>query len=354
VQTGDIAKSNGRLRAYSQTLNDAGLAISKLFPKGTLLITIAANIGDVAIAEIDVACPDSLIGINCSKDLDTTFLLYYLQAKKSELSRYAPESAQKNINLTTLINLGIPLPSPPEQRRIAEIFSCWDRAIERSQKIIALEQHLRNELLQKLLAGTVRFKEFGQPARGKNDCPKGWTVGKLSDDIMLISGQHIRAHDYSDQPQGIPYLTGPADFPNNKIVTTKYTEHPKAICKTGDILVTVKGAGAGKSIVADSEYCISRQLMAIRPRKWWPLFVFFKIQSIEQKYSNNSAGLIPGISRDEIFDTSILVAPLPEQRRIAGVLSCWDSSIEKNTFLIENYQKQKNGLIKKVFSGKWS
>ncbi len=59
VQTGDIKNSGGKISSYSQTLNEQGLEVSRLFSKGSILLTIAANIGDVAITEIDVACPDS-------------------------------------------------------------------------------------------------------------------------------------------------------------------------------------------------------------------------------------------------------------------------------------------------------
>lgn len=59
VQTGDVSSSGGYIRRYSQTLSELGCSISKVFPKGTLLITIAANIGDCGILEFESACPDS-------------------------------------------------------------------------------------------------------------------------------------------------------------------------------------------------------------------------------------------------------------------------------------------------------
>jgi len=63
IQTGDVVAAGGRIRSYTQTLNDKGLAISKMFPKGTIIITIAANIGFTGILELDCACTDSLIAI---------------------------------------------------------------------------------------------------------------------------------------------------------------------------------------------------------------------------------------------------------------------------------------------------
>ena len=63
VQTGDIVRSDGRIREFVQTLNEDGVAISRVFPAGTILITIAANIGFTGVLQFDSACPDSLIAI---------------------------------------------------------------------------------------------------------------------------------------------------------------------------------------------------------------------------------------------------------------------------------------------------
>jgi type I restriction enzyme S subunit len=79
VQTGDIASSGGYLKNYTQTLNEKGLAISKLFPENTILMTIAANIGDVALTTFPVACPDSLVGMRARDGIEIHWLFYELQ-----------------------------------------------------------------------------------------------------------------------------------------------------------------------------------------------------------------------------------------------------------------------------------
>lgn len=109
----------------------------------------------------------------------------------------------------------------------------------------------------------------------------------------MISGQHILADDYSNEPGGIPYLTGPADA-NGKIVVTKYTSSPKVVCEPGDILLTVKGSGTGK-VVKASQYCISRKLMAIRVTKWTVLLSTTSWLIAAKAMSKRPPGLIPGI-----------------------------------------------------------
>ena len=119
IQTGDISNSNGRITSHKQTLNEEGLKISKLFPKGTIVVTIAANIGDSAILTYDCCATDSIVGImlNLERVLPE-FVEFYLRTCKAVLERNAPATAQKNINLQDLNPLPVPLPPYAEQHRI--------------------------------------------------------------------------------------------------------------------------------------------------------------------------------------------------------------------------------------------
>ena len=157
IQTGDVVKSTGKIREHSQSLNELGLSISKLFPVGTIVITIAANIGETAIASYPVAFPDSLVGITPNR-IDTNFLEYFLRTRKAYLNELAPESAQKNINLEDLRPLLTPFPHPAEQFAIAELLN----GVEASVKV-AREEYSRLRLLKEsaagaLLAGLVRVE----------------------------------------------------------------------------------------------------------------------------------------------------------------------------------------------------
>ena len=165
--------------------------------------------------------------------------------------------------------------------------------------------------------------------------PEEWTTRPLRDDIALLSGHHVLARHCNIRGDGTPYLTGPADFPDGQIEQTKYTTNPTTLCKAGDILVTVKGSGSGMLVEADAEYCISRQLMAIRTNTWEPTFLLYSLLQNAWRIKAASTGLIPGLSRSDVLDQTI---PLPrdtrEQRAIAEALSDVDKllgSLEKLT-----------------------
>ena len=158
VQTGDITGSKTYLRNFTQTLNQDGIGVSKVFPRNTILITIAANIGDTAITEFEVACPDSVVAIRpYSDEADVYWLNKALETKKNDLDSQATQNAQKNINLQVLKPLVILTPPLKEQKKIAEILSTWDKAIETVEKLIANSQQQKKALMQQLLTGKKRL-----------------------------------------------------------------------------------------------------------------------------------------------------------------------------------------------------
>lgn len=158
VQTGDVTKANGYLESHSQTLNELGLSVSRMFPAGTIILTIAANIGETAIARYDVCFPDSLVGILPNERVDTHFLEYMLRAKKEFLDSSATQSAQKNINLQTLKPLQLPLPKLDEQKRISKVLMSIEDKIRKEKECHDKLVTLKKGLMQSLLTGKVRVK----------------------------------------------------------------------------------------------------------------------------------------------------------------------------------------------------
>ncbi|OQK14119.1 hypothetical protein AKL19_05610 [Vibrio parahaemolyticus O4:K55 str. NY3547] len=157
VQTGDVVNAQLYVESYSQTLNELGLTVSKIFPTETILITIAANIGDVAITQFPLACPDSLVGIQAKKDMcDSLWLFFFMQTQKSELDSKATKSAQKNINLQVLKPLTVFLPPLEEQEFIAEILLASEKKIALLKQQKTETHQLKKGLMQKLLTGEWR------------------------------------------------------------------------------------------------------------------------------------------------------------------------------------------------------
>lgn len=119
IQISEIESADRYITKWSQTLNDQGLTISKKFPKGTILISIAATIGAVGILEFDCCVPDSIVGLTPLHDTNSEFLYHYVGYIRNHLEQVAPQSAQKNINLQILSPLLAPRLPIEHQRQIA-------------------------------------------------------------------------------------------------------------------------------------------------------------------------------------------------------------------------------------------
>lgn len=167
VQTGDVVRSGGRIREFTQSLNADGVAISRVFPAGTILITIAANIGYTGILQFDCACPDSLVAITPNENVATEFLEYWLQTQQADMDRAAPKGTQKNINIQFLLPWPVVVPSLGEQREIIAILDAIDRKIDLHKRKRAVLDELFKSLLHKLMTGEIRVGDLSLSALGK-------------------------------------------------------------------------------------------------------------------------------------------------------------------------------------------
>lgn len=119
IQTGDVARANGHITNWLTMYNEAGVSQSRIWPRGTVCLTIAANIGDVAILDFDACFPDSVVGFNAYKPVvSNEFFMYGLMCYKNILDRMSRSTAQKNINIEILSQIAFPLPPLAEQKRI--------------------------------------------------------------------------------------------------------------------------------------------------------------------------------------------------------------------------------------------
>lgn len=128
IQTGDIANSELYIKNYNNTYSEVGLKQSKMWDKGTLCITIAANIAKTAILQFDACFPDSVVGFNGNNLTDNIFVHYWFSFFQEILENQAPESAQKNINLKILSELQIITPDIIEQNQFADFVHQVDKS----------------------------------------------------------------------------------------------------------------------------------------------------------------------------------------------------------------------------------
>lgn len=160
IQTGEVKAANKFIREFTATYSDFGLEQSKLWPAGTLCITIAANIAQTAFLTFEACFPDSIVGFTAfSGGVSPEYVEYFIASARLNIEAYAPATAQKNINLNTLETLNIPICSPAEQAEITRILDTRLTAADRMEADIdaALSRAdaLRQSILKRAFAGNL-------------------------------------------------------------------------------------------------------------------------------------------------------------------------------------------------------
>jgi len=163
IQTGEVARAAKTITGYRQTLNERGLAISKMFPAGTLVMTIAANIGDVAVLDFEACFPDSVVGFVPRSGVERDYLYYVFRAMKPELLREAPVNTQGNLNVDRIGSRGIALPSGREQRGIVQSIEEstleLNGGIDRAHRENSLLREYRIRLIADVVTGKLDVLE---------------------------------------------------------------------------------------------------------------------------------------------------------------------------------------------------
>ena len=112
IQTGNVTNSDKLVTHFDKSYNDIGLRQSKIWGKGTLCITIAANIAECAILDFDACFPDSIIGLVADPDqTSNNYVFYLLTYFKKYIQNQSRGFAQQNINMGTFENEKFPFPS---------------------------------------------------------------------------------------------------------------------------------------------------------------------------------------------------------------------------------------------------
>ena len=148
VQTGEVSNCDLYINHYESTYSKLGLAQSKMWPKGTLCITIAANIAQTGILDFDACFPDSVVGFINGDRVTQIFIHYWFSFFQKILDEQAPQVAQKNINLQILRDLSVVVPLLEEQKAFDEfVKQAYKSKLAVQQQLAELET-LKKSLMQ--------------------------------------------------------------------------------------------------------------------------------------------------------------------------------------------------------------
>ena len=350
VQTGDVAGSDMYLKGYSQTLNADGIKVSRVFPADTILITIAANIGDTTITQYAVACPDSVVAIQAKKDLaNTIFLKNLIDLQKENLDSQATQNAQKNINLQVLKPLQLIAPSKAEQTKIATFLSAVDEKISQlSQKLHLLGQY-KQGMMQKLFSQQIRFKaddgrEFGE-----------WEETTLGELFDYANGKSFEAEILENGAFKLITLNS-IDIKGNLKSSHKTLSYSDNSLLKNDLIMILSDVAHGDflgltAIIPDNTYVLNQRVGRLRSKIdinvcFMRFYINFN-QKYFKLYGQGSSQL--NLSKGDVLSFPVKLPCLVEQSKIANFLSAIDQKIEVVAQQIEQAKTWKKGLLQQMF-----
>lgn len=162
IQTGDVTNSGIYITTCKQTYSELGLKQSKMWSKGTMLITIAANIAQTSIISFDACFPDSVVGFVINSKKSNVFYVHFLfKFFQALLESRASQTAQKNINLEILRNLKVPCPALDLQIQFAQIVEKTEALKTQYQQSLKELENLYGSLIQRAFRGELGVKEEG-------------------------------------------------------------------------------------------------------------------------------------------------------------------------------------------------
>lgn len=384
IQTGDITRSNGRNVTYSQTLNNKGLAVSRLFPANSLYFTIAANIGDVAIVNFQSACPDSLVVIKQKTNIDKEWLYHYLSDKKAEFEVIATSNAQLNINLEKLNPYKLSIPSKKEQTAIANALSDVDALLTELENLIAKKQAIKTATMQQLLTGKTRLPQFatytkgekqgvpegmskGTKPSGLGEIPEDWNVSPLQKLTVMMTNGFVgtaKTH-YTDRDDGITYIQGynvlenRFNFRGIKKVTKEFHQRQsKSNLRTGDVLMVQTGDVGLTTIVPESlagSNCHALIISRFKTKLFDPLYFSYYLNSQEGRARLKDIEIGTTMKHINVGELLHFEVPVPstieEQTAIATILSDMDNEIQTLEQRLTKTRHIKQGMMQQLLTG---
>lgn len=248
IQTGEIKEANLYITAHSTAYNDFGLAQSKLWPKNTLCITIAANIAETALLNYPMCFPDSVVGFNADAEQSSELFMHYVFTYiRRAIQNSATGSIQDNINIEYLTSLKFKIPVKNYQDKIAAVLSALDAKIDCNNRINAELEALAKTLYDYWFVQFDFPDANGKPYKSsggkmvynatlKREIPEGWRSKKIGDYAEVLKGDLITARDAK---QGsIKVVAAGIDF--------SYTHSESNRAKN---TITISGSGANAGFI---------------------------------------------------------------------------------------------------------
>jgi type I restriction enzyme S subunit len=343
---------------------------TNVIPRNNVVIATRMAVGKCFITMVDMAINQDLKALIPKKNiLISEYLLYWIQNNKSKLEKMGTGTTVKGIQLDQIRSMIIHLPTIIEQRKIADILTSIDKAIEKTEAIIAQTKTVKKGFMQQLLTKGIGHTRFKQTEIG--EIPEEWGLVSLGYFVKVQGGYAFKSSEFREdgiQLVRISNLYGKRlNLEKNPVfVDENYMkEYEKFVLKSGDLIICMTGT-VGKEdyghvvrISRDVPPLLLNQrvgrIQLIEDDKCDSLFLYYLLSSrifLDVIYSIGSGSKQANLSSKQIESVKIPKVPLKEQKKIAVILSAIDNKITIEQQKLTQLQTIKKGLMQVLLTGK--
>lgn len=358
IQTSEIKKSILHINDYENTYNEVGLAQSKLWEKGTLCLTIAANIAETGILDFDACFPDSVVGIIPKEGIaDTIYIKYLMDMFKVYMQQISKGTTQDNLSLEKIRKVKFEIPIYEQQLKIANFLSKYDILIENNNKRIKILEQMVEELFKEWF---VRYRVHFAKLTFKNNTPNGWEHRRIDEMFLTSSGGTPARNRVEYYKNGtIPWvktgeLLDSIIFETEEHITEEAIKNSATKIIEPYSLLCSMYAGVGKLGINSIEMTCSQATCVIKPKSYCSVYYLFSWLKLNKVYLENiSSGAAQQNISQKIIKKIRFLCPTKEIIRAYDqmVVPMWDEILflkKKNKLL----EQQRDLLLPRLMSGK--
>ena len=338
LRSGEV--SQGYIYDTELYITEEGLdnSSAKIFPIDTVVIAMyGATVGQVGILKKAMSTNQAICSIFPIRRLMSTFLVYYLKAKKSYFLSLAAGGAQPNISQQIIRETNIPIPPLAEQEKIVAELDCLSGIIEKKkQQLKELDA----------LAESIFYTMFGDPITNE----KGWEVKKLGEVCKTTSGgTPSKGHNEYYEGGTIPWLrSGEVNkmyiYDTELFITEVGLENSSAKWfPENTVVIAMYGATVGQVGILKNKMTTNQAICGIFPNnEFAPIYLYHFLLSKKAEYTEvASGGAQPNISQNIVRDTLVCCPPISVQQEFADKIE----AIEIQKELIKESIKEAEELF---------
>jgi type I restriction enzyme S subunit len=334
--------------------------------KGDIILCEGGEVGRCAIwnqDESDIFYQKALHRLRSKGNIDPEYFqsfMYFINGSKL-LDDFTTKTSIAHLTREKLLKLPVKTPPLPEQRKIAEILSTWDKAIATTEKLIAASQQQKKALMQQLLTGKKRFAGFSEE----------WEEVKLGDIATYSKGYTYKSDEYSESQTEYGFLTLKSILRGGGYSERgiKYLRSPvenKFSVEQGDIVFAVTDLTRNAEVVGapilipDLPYgksFISMDLVKLKvAQSVNKEFFFYLMQSSDNRNFMRARASGSTVLHLDIKGSKQLKLKIPknltEQQKIAAVLTSSDQEINAFQSKLAHLKQEKKALMQQLLTGK--